>query len=92
MIYIKTQSGWFYTGFNSFGPMPIHWSAYAQAFWDSELNDFTFPPSGHLRSRGMQPLTVKTKLQMWTMGEDFPLFNENKHLPNKGSEKVWWHS
>jgi len=81
MIYIKTNQGWFYTGKSDIGQLKISWGRYAITFWDSEIKDFMFPGhNGYYKSRGMTPIDPRTKLQMWTLGDEFPLFDENEYL------------
>ncbi len=81
MIYIKTKFGWYYTGENDIHQCKIHWNAFAQAYWDSEMKDFVWPmTTSCYRTMGLPPIDPKTKLQMWTMGKDFPLFDEGVYL------------
>lgn len=81
MIYIKTKDGWYSTGVSDEGQMKIAWNRYALGYWDSRIKDFMFPgPGGYYRSRGQKPIDSLTMLQMWTVGDEFRLFDEEKHL------------
>ena len=89
MIYIKTRTGWWYTGVDDEGQMLIRWNAYALVYWDSEKKDFMFPGvNGHARSRGMGQIPVEIKLKMWTMGKNFPVFNVNDYLKKMQIKRI----
>lgn len=89
MIYIKTKFGWYNTGCTEQGQLKIHWIGIAQAFWDSNLEDFVWPGTiSHYRTMGMAPIDPKTKLQMWTMGDDFPLFDETEYFSKINMNKI----